>query len=112
MRVLLDEQIPWDLRHYIPDHDVRTTWYMGWLGKHNGELLTLARDEFDVMITLDQTIPYEQNITEADVGIVILSAGTNTFEELRQLIPELIDRIGTVERGEIVRIPNTPPENQ
>ena len=107
MRVLLDKQMPWDFRHYIPGHDVRTTWYMGWKGKHNGELLALARDEFDVMVTLDQTIPDEQNITEADVGIVILSAGTNTFEELRPLIPELIDRLGTVQRGEIVHIPDT-----
>lgn len=106
MRVLLDEQMPWDLRHYIPGHDVRTTWYMGWRGKRNGELLALARDEFDVMITLDQTIPDEQNITEADVGIVILSAGTNKFEELRPLIPELIDRLDTVRRGEVIRIPD------
>ena len=107
MRVLLDEQMPWDFRHYIPGHDVRTTWYMGWKGKHNGELLALARHEFDVMITLDKTIPDEQNITEDDVGIVILSAGTNKFEELRPLIPELIDRLDTVQRGEIVHIPDT-----
>ena len=39
MRVLLDEQMPWDFRHYLPDHDVRTTWYMGWRVRHNGELL-------------------------------------------------------------------------
>ena len=103
---MLDEQMPWDLRHYIPGHDVRTTWYMGWRGKHNGELLALAREEFDVMITLDQTIPDEQNITEADVGIVILSAGTNKFEELRPLIPELIDRLDIVGRGEVIRIPD------
>ena len=59
------------------------------------------------MIALDQTIPDEQNITESDVGIVILSGGTNKFEELRPLIPELIDRLDTVRRGDVIRIPDT-----
>ena len=64
MRLLLDEDIPYPLRHYFPEHDVRTVQYMGWDGKSNGELLALARDEFDALITLDQRIPHQHNITD------------------------------------------------
>ena len=57
MRVLLDESVPWALRHYLSNHEVRTVKYMGWDGKTNGELLELARGEFDLLITVDQSVP-------------------------------------------------------
>ena len=60
MRVLLDEDLPWQLRHYFPDHEVFTTAYMGWKSKGNGELLALARDEFDAFITIDQRLDGRQ----------------------------------------------------
>ena len=104
MRLLFDEGTPWPLRHYLPGHEVWTTQYRGWDGKSNGELLVLARDEFDVLITVDQSIPYQQNITERDVAVVILEAGTNDMEDLIPLVPELLDRLHTLRRGEVVRI--------
>ena len=57
MRVLLDESVPWALGHYLPNYEVRTVKYMGWDGKTNGELLELARGEFDLLITVDQSVP-------------------------------------------------------
>ena len=64
----------------------------------------LARDEYDVLITVDQSIPYQQNITERDVAVVVLEAGTNDIEDLRPLVPELLNRIPHLKRGEVVRI--------
>ena len=81
---------------------------MRWKGVLNGELLALARDEFDALITLDKDIPYQQNITPADVGVMILVARTSSIESLRPLVPQILDRLRTIRRGEIVRI--CPPQ--
>ena len=63
MRLLLDESVPWAFRHYMTGHEARTARYMRWDGKGNGELLALARGEFDVLITVDQeyAVPAEHN---------------------------------------------------
>ncbi len=104
MRVLLDEDMPHAFRYYLPGHDVSTVRYMGWGSKQNGELLALARNEFDILITLDQKIPYQQNLTDSDVGIVVLIAGTDNVDVLRTLVPQILEAMLNVKRGEVVRI--------
>ena len=63
MKLLLDESVNVRLRYSFTDHDARTVDYMRWKGIGNGELLALARPEFDVFITHDREIPNQQNIT-------------------------------------------------
>ncbi len=104
VKLLFDEGTPWPLRHYLAKHEVWTARYRGWDGKSNGELLALARDEFDALITVDQHIPHQQNISEEDVAVVILAARTNRVEDLAPLVPELLDRLPFLKRGEVVRI--------
>ncbi len=104
MRLLLDEAMDVRLRHLLVGHDVRTVRYMGWNSKCNGELLLLARDNFDVFITVDQKIPYQQNITEADVAITVLAARTNAMADLLPLIPQVLNALQDLKRGEVVRI--------
>ena len=104
MRVLLDEDIPHAFRRYLPGHDVRTVQYMGWDSKKNGELLALARDEFDILITLDQKIPHQQKLTGSDVGVVILIAGTDSADVLRTLVPQIIETLSNLKPGEVARI--------
>ena len=105
MRLLLDESVTWALRPLLMgEHEVVTVRYVGWSGKRNGELLTLAQNEFDVIITADQSIPYQQRITEADVAVVVLVARTNGINDLKPLVPELLKRLDVLKRGEIVRI--------
>ena len=105
MRILLDENVPHALRHEFPEHDVRTARYMGWDSKQNGELLALARDKFDALITLDQHIPEQQNLTEEDVGVIILTAGTDDVEFLKSLVPQIREALHNIGRGQIVHIP-------
>ena len=81
---------------------------MRWKGRKNGELLALARDEFDVLITLDKDMPYQQNITPSDVGVMILVARTSSIESLRPLAPQILERLRTIRRGEVVHI--CPPQ--
>ena len=100
MDLLLDENMDPGFRHYLSaEHDVRSAQYMGWLGKVNGELLALARDEFDALITLDQDMEDQQNLTAADVAVIVLRAGTDDINVLRTLVPQILERLLTVERG-------------
>jgi hypothetical protein len=77
---------------------------MGWDGKRNGEILALARSDFDVLITADQGIPDEQNITEMDVAVIVLAAKTNAIDDLRPLIPQVLEALHDVKRGEVIHI--------
>lgn len=116
MNVLLDEDMPHTFRHHLPGHYTRTVDYMGWKSTINGALFTLARDDFDVLITLDQKIPYQQipyqqNLTALDVAVIILIAGKGRIEDLIPLAPQVLGVIPMVRRGKMVRIsPGSKPE--
>jgi hypothetical protein len=77
---------------------------MGWNGKSNGELLALARDEFDAFITLDRKLEYQQNITEKDIPIIVLITRRNNIEYLQPLVPKVLQALNDPKRGEIVHI--------
>lgn len=62
MRLLLDESVPAKPRRHLPDHDVRTAVEMGWSGVKNGRLLALAGQHFDVLITVDKNMPFQQDL--------------------------------------------------
>ena len=104
MRVLLDECLPRRLRQAIVGYDVATVSDAGWAGKSNGELLRLAVDEFDVFVTVDQNLPAQQNLQRFEIGIVILQAPTNRFQDLKPLVPDLVDALATIKPGELVRL--------
>ena len=105
-KVLLDENLPHEMRFYIPGHDVRTVRHMRWDGNGNGDLLNLAiDDEFDVMVTMDKRIPRDHDIPKLNIGLILLSAQSNRFEHLRPLLPELEDQVSIIEPGQVVQIP-------
>ncbi len=105
MRVLLDENLPHQLRRFfVDDIEVVTVSYRGWDGKENGELLTIAASEFDVFITTDQGIPNQQNLDNFEIGIILLEAESNRLEDLAPLISQVNVVLKTVKNKEIVRI--------
>ena len=74
MRVLLDENVPHKLRGLLTGHEVVTVAYLKWIGIKNGDLLRCAAEAgFDVLVTSDQGIPYEQNMTGRKLAMVMLS---------------------------------------
>ena len=75
MRVLLDECVPSRLRRELPEHDVRTVPEMGWASKENGELLQLACPTFDVFITTDQKLSYQQDVANFNIAVLVLWVG-------------------------------------
>ena len=104
MRVLLDESLPRRLRGEIPGHEVSTVPEMGWAGKTNGELLSLASGQFDVLLTADQGLEFQQNLTSLEVSIVILAGRTNRFDDLKPLVRKVLDVILNIGAGEVVRV--------
>ena len=95
MKILLDESLPRKLRNYFGmEHEVFTVLDKGWLGKKNGELLKLMiEDKFELFITVDRNLPYQQNLKRLPLSIFILCAFDNRIETLKLLIPKLLDRL-------------------
>ncbi|HEV8366652.1 MAG TPA: DUF5615 family PIN-like protein [Pyrinomonadaceae bacterium] len=104
MRVLLDECVPRKLKRELANHEVETVTDYGWSGIKNGDLLKLAEAEFDVFLTVDQNLSFQQNLNNFDIGIILMVARNNRLKTLLPLIPEVQAAIEQLEAGEIVRI--------
>ena len=77
----------------------------GWLGKKNGELLKLMiEDKFELFVTVDRNLPYQQNLERLPLTIFILSAFDNRVETLRLLIPKLLDRLAEGNLQNVIEI--------
>ena len=104
MRLLLDESVNWRLLRHLSGHHAQTTKQMGWDGKQNGELLELARTEFDALITRDQGIPEQQNLTVSDVAVLVLYPKSNRIRDLEPLAPDILEAVTSTPRGEVAHI--------
>lgn len=97
-RVLLDENLPHKLRLLLTEHTVITSVYQGWAGKLNGDLVALAEAEkFDVMVTADQSLSYQQNMQERRLALVVLS--TNREKIVLSNAPRILVAVNTVQAG-------------
>jgi|SRR6266481_3833894 len=85
MRILIDECIDERFRNSLTGHDCQTARYAGLAGLNNGDLLKAAK--FDVFLTVDQGIEYQQNVTGRKIAIVILRAKSNRLHSLCNLCP-------------------------
>ncbi len=104
MKILLDESLPRRLKRLLPGHEVVTVPEQGWASKKNGELLRLAVGQFDVFITIDQNLTYQQNLKDVNLAIIVLSARRNRFELLKPLMPQVMEAVGKIKAGQVIRI--------
>jgi predicted nuclease of predicted toxin-antitoxin system len=105
MRVLLDEQLPRHLAREIGGHGVSTVQQRGWAGLKNGELLRLAADAgFDVLVTADRNLQFQQNLSQSRIGIILLIAPSNALEDLLPLVPSLVAAIPKSRSGQLLRV--------
>ena len=102
MKVFLDECVDWRLARNLVGHDVRTARQMGWATIKNGELLALAAVDFDVFVTVDQNLSFQQNLTSHPIAVIVLRAKSNRLAELEPLMPKLLAAIASSRRGEAV----------
>ena len=104
MKVLLDECVPRKLRRELAEHEVVTVTERGWSGVKNGELLALAEPEFDVFLTVDQNLKYQQNLKAFDIGVVLLVARNNRLKTLLPLMPEAREALENIKAGDFIRV--------
>jgi predicted nuclease of predicted toxin-antitoxin system len=105
MKLLLDENLPHQLRHELPGHDCYTIAFMGWGGVENGELLRRAASAgFDAVLTKDAGVQYEQNLTNLPIAVVILHAPSNDIDDIRPLLPALLRVLTSLRPNEITHV--------
>jgi predicted nuclease of predicted toxin-antitoxin system len=104
LKILLDHCVPKRLKQLLPGHDVKTTQQMGWAAFKNGELLTAAQSEFEVFLTVDRNIQYQQNLKERPIAIIVLVARNSRLETLSPLMPEVTAILPNVRPGELIAI--------
>ena len=104
MRVLLDESLPRPFAVLLSGHEVQTVAAVGWSGKENGELLRLAAERFDVLLTADRNLEHQQNLTTLPISVVVLVAPTNRLESLAPLVPQLLELLKTLPSRRLVHI--------
>ena len=104
MRILFDHDTPRPLRRYLAEHTVDTANEKGWAELRNGNLLDNAeREGYEVMITADQSMRYQQNITRRQVGVVVLLS--NRWPEVQMKIEEIRAALEGIQRGELREVP-------
>ena len=104
MRILLDECVPRRFRRQLQDHEVRTVPEMGWASFKNGVLLAAASGKFDALVTTDQRLNYQQNVSGFEIAVVVLVARRNKLEFLVPLVPQLVKVLAEVKPGEVHRV--------
>jgi hypothetical protein len=102
MRVLLDECVTRDLKSEFTGHEVFTIEDAGLKGLTNGKLLADASGKYDVFVTVDQNLPYQQNLARFSIGIVVLQAPRSTHAMLAPLMPKVLAILETIKRGEVI----------
>jgi predicted nuclease of predicted toxin-antitoxin system len=104
MRLLLDECVPSRLKRELRGHEAKTVQDMGWAGIKNGALLRLADGQFDALLTVDQGIEYQQNLSGLSISVVIMAAASNDVDDLRPLMPAVAQALTSLRRGEIIDV--------
>lgn len=105
MKILLDECLPLDFRHSFSRHDAHTAEWAGLKGKKNGDLLRCAEAAgYQVLLTVDQGMPYQQNPVGRTISILMICSRTNQIEDLLFLVNRIMRALETIRPGEILRV--------
>ncbi len=98
MRILFDQGVPVPLRRFLSAHSVATAYERGWSGLSNGDLLAAAEAEFDLFVTTDQNLGYQQNLTGRRLAILVLP--TTRWPEIQRHTSEIASVVAAIGPGE------------
>ncbi len=104
MKLLLDECIDRKLAKEFVDYEIKTVPQMGWAGIKNGQLLALAQADFDVFITVDQNLSFQQNLSQFDIAVIVLQASSNRLADLKPLTPHILAILMRAARGQATTV--------
>jgi len=104
MRVMLDECLPRRLGLELRGHLVTTVPQAGWASVSNGELLALIDGNFDAFVTVDKNLPAQQKLGALSFGIVMLRAPSNRIDDLRPLVPRILEALASLQPRQVVTL--------
>jgi predicted nuclease of predicted toxin-antitoxin system len=104
MRILLDEDLPRRLCALLTEHEASTVPGSGRAGVKNGKLLALAATQFDVFLTMDRNLEYQQNLTTLPIAVLVIEAVSNRLEHLLPLVPVILQELNFIQARTLRRI--------
>ena len=104
MRILLDECLPKRLKLDLAGHEARTVPEMGWAGRQNGSLLALAEGSFDVFLTVDRNLSFQQDVARSKIAVVVMVAPSNKLADLRPLMSSVMTAVAKAVPGQVARV--------
>ena len=99
MRILLDENLDWRVRWELSAQVFDSVPLIGWAGLKNGELLTRANAQYDVFMTMDANLSFQQHLPGLRIAVVVLKAGSNRLADTRPLMPKVLELLSTLSPG-------------
>jgi hypothetical protein len=104
MKVFVDECVPYQLIYHLIGHEFVHVTDTPWRSTKNGALLRLVAPLYDVFITADQNLPYQQSLKKFDLAFVILKAPSNKIDNLLPLVPQTLEALDRISVGDLVII--------
>ena len=104
MRILIDECLDWRLCRALSEYDCASVHQMSWEGISNGLLLQKAQEEFDVLLTGDTNLSFQQNVTSFNIAVVVLEAGSTRLADTIKLIPDVLKLLPNLQPGEVIHV--------
>jgi predicted nuclease of predicted toxin-antitoxin system len=106
MKLLLDECLPRKMKFLFSGtgHECETAREAGFGGKENGELLSLADRKFDVLITIDKNLRYQQNISSRKIAVLVIHAVSNDIDDIRPHLEDLLATLQHIRPGQVIEI--------
>jgi len=100
MKIIIDECVPHIVKKRLSHRQIKTVQEMGWAGIKNGELLSLAEETFDIFVTSDKNLRYQQNLENRKIAILLLPS--NQVPIIESLLPGIDEAIGKITIGDFV----------
>ena len=106
MRLLLDECVPKKVKYLFIEggHHCETVGEAGFTGKENGELLRLAEEHFDVLVTIDKNIRFQQNLSLRKIALLIIHSASNDVDYIRPHIPKALEALHSIKHGQAIEV--------
>jgi hypothetical protein len=102
MQILFDQGTPVPLKHHLAPHTVATAFEMGWSALSNGDLLAAAEGKFDLLITTDQNLRYQQNLTGRQLAILVLP--TTSWPQIREHTSQISAAVTSIQPGDYLEL--------
>ena len=102
MRILIDECLDWRLGRALTGHDCVSVQKRGWGGIKNGQLLALAQEEFDVFLTADRNLSFQQNTPKFQIAVVVIVSGSTQLNKILPVMPKVLALLPRLLPGQVI----------